>query len=38
MFYPHVFLDDEKQMVYLAAENAKIHFLMKIPYVDLEKE
>jgi len=38
MFYPHAFLDNEKRMVYLASENARTHFLMKIPYAELEKE
>ena len=26
MFYPHAFLDNEKQMVYLASENARTQF------------
>jgi len=35
MFYPHMFADDEKQTLYLACENARQSYLLKIPYADI---
>lgn len=34
-FYPHAFADDEKKMLYVAYENAKLHYLAKISYEEL---
>jgi len=34
MFYPHMFCDDTKQMLYLVCENKYQSYFMKIPYFD----
>lgn len=34
-FYPHGFADDEKQLLYLAYENGKTHWLKKYTYQEL---
>ncbi len=31
-FYPHAFLDHEKQLMYVAYENSKEHYIKKIPF------
>lgn len=35
MFYPHGYADDEKQILYIAYENARQHYFVKIPYSEL---
>lgn len=34
-FYPHAFADDAQQMLYVAYENARQHYLCRIPYAEL---
>ncbi|MCQ2433254.1 MAG: exo-alpha-sialidase, partial [Clostridia bacterium] len=34
-FYPHAFADDDRETLYIAYENARDHYLVKIPYSEL---
>jgi predicted neuraminidase len=35
MFYPHGFVDHAREAIYVACEDAKHHFLTKIPFADV---
>lgn len=34
-FYPHVFADDNSETLFIACEDGKKHYLLKLPYADL---
>lgn len=35
-FYPHGFVDSQKNLIYIACENSQEHFLLKIPINEIE--
>jgi len=35
MFYPHAFADPARETIYIACENAKQHYLTRVPFADV---
>ena len=38
MFYPHAFLDEERKAVYIACENTRQSYCLRVPFSELWDE